>query len=82
MFYSVNFLRTVSQIALRYYFKRGKGDARMHRSFARKKHIYIVEHQKIPTITHTKKIRYLKLMFLVLFMCGRMQTFGLIDVIP
>ena len=56
MFYSVNLLRTVAQIALRYYFKEVRGIPEYIGVFAKEKHKYIVEHQKIPTHhTHTHK---------------------------
>ena len=80
MFYSVNLLRTVAQIALRYYFKEVRGIPEYIGVFAKEKHKYIVEHQKIPTHhthTHTNtQNRYLKLMFLVLFYVWEDATFG------
>ena len=40
MFYSVNLLRTVAQIALRYYFKEVRGMPEYIGVFATEKHIY------------------------------------------
>ena len=54
MFYLMILLRTVAQIALRYYFKEVRGMPEYIGVFAKEKHKYIVEHQKIPTHhTHT-----------------------------
>lgn len=70
-------LRTVAQIALRYYFKEVRGMPE-YIGVLLGKNIYIVEHQKIPTHhTHTKIKQISQFNVFSAFLCaGRSNLLG------